>query len=200
MGSVKLRETYLDGAWGCMGSNRSHRLTCSFKYSNLRVRPGKEPEICFYSTAIFLKSPLPDPCLVRPFIMDDGPPPLEYPMPDTMSESTSLPAQSSNEETNVPGAWPVPSNNEGAGFWGEHTEATWGRTTDWGVNMNVGLRQDFAIQQSDHLDHLPTESWARIQRECCLPIFTKYKKTQTLNPRLLVQWACSPRRSKSSDV
>lgn len=79
-----------------------------------------------------------------------------------------LPAEtpSPENEGNVAGVWAEPTGgfNEGAGSWGEHTARTWGTTNDWGVEMHIGLREDFAIRQSDHLDHLATESWARIQR------------------------------------
>lgn len=141
-----------------------------------RSQPGKEPEKGVNNFTIISKS-----LYISLFTMiADSPPPLEGLIINNISEPEleNPPAEAMNEENNVVGfgAWPQPVGgaNEGAGYWGEHggglwgehTEATWRTAPEWGSEVRVGLRPDFDIRASDHLDHLPTESWARIQREC----------------------------------
>lgn len=113
-----------------------------------------------------------DPLITNDISESDTPPPLEPFPSNEFSEPTSetLPIEATNEVIDGYGAWvqPIGDPNGGAGFWGEHgeyTERTWQRASEWGPDVRVGLRPDFGILASDHLDHLPTETWARIQRE-----------------------------------
>lgn len=141
-----------------------------------------------------------DPLITSNISEPDTTPPLE-PLPtNDFSKPTSdtLPVEATNEVINGYGAWaqPIGDPNEGAGFWGDqgkYTESTWYRAPEWGSDVRVGLRLDFGILESDHLDHLPTETWARIQREYqdCSRIV---RLLTVLDFRLSVQRACSSRR------
>lgn len=139
----------------------------------------------------------PDPLITSNICEPDTTPPLE-PLPSNdLSEPTSdtLPVETTNEVINGYGAWakPIGDPDEGEGFWGDqgkYTESTWYIASEWGSDVRVGLRPDYGILRSDHLDHLPTETWARIQREYrdCSQIV---RLLTVLNSRLSVQRACS---------
>lgn len=99
--------------------------------------------------------------------MADSPPPLEPLIPNETTTKT-VSNEVTNDQSNVvgAGAWAGQIGEEGTGLWGEHTKATWRRANEWGSEVCLGLHEDFAIWQSDHLDHLLTHSWACIQHEC----------------------------------